>query len=99
MNVNLSDPASWRASPMTNGGSPGVDDTLPPAAPVGLSARGLGDRVNLSWSAVNGAGSYTVYRSTTPGGEGATPLANGLTGAAYADLTAVGGTTYYYVLS
>jgi hypothetical protein len=99
VNVDLSAPASWRASPATVGGSPGVDDTLPPAAPVDFSAKGLGDRVSLSWSAVNGAASYTVYRSTTPGGEGATPLASGLTGTGYIDLTATGGQTYYYVLS
>jgi hypothetical protein len=99
VNADLSDPTSWRASPTIAGGSPGVDDTLPPAAPVGFGAKGLGDRVNLSWSAVNGAASYTLYRSTTPAGEGATPLASGLTGTAYVDLTATGGTTYYYVLS
>jgi len=59
----------------------------------------LGDRVNLSWSAVNGAASYTIYRSETPGGEGATPLASGLAGTSYVDLSAVGGKTYYYQLS
>lgn len=99
VNVDLSAPASWRASPLNNGGSPGVDDTLPAAAPVGFNAKGLGDRVNLSWSAVTGAASYTLYRSTTPGGEGATPLASGLSGTTYVDLTATGPATYYYMLS
>jgi hypothetical protein len=98
INVDLSAPENWRPSP-TNGGSPGVDDTLPPPAPANFGATGLGDRVNLSWNAVNGAASYTVYRSETPGGEGATPLASGLTGTSYVDLTAAGGTTYYYQLS
>jgi len=48
---------------------------------------------------VNGAASYTLYRSTTPGGEGATPLVSGLTATAYVDLTATGAATYYYMLS
>jgi len=96
--VDLNDPASWRASPMA-GGSPGVDDTLPPAAPAGLNAKGLGDRVSLSWLAVNGAADYTLYRSITPGSEGATPLASGLIGTSFVDLTATGGATYYYMLS
>jgi hypothetical protein len=99
VNADLSAPASWRASPLTDGGSPGVDDTLPAAAPVGFSAQALGDQVKLSWDKVSGAWSYTLYRSTTPGGEGAAPLASGLTGTAYADLTATGGQTYYYMLS
>jgi hypothetical protein len=99
VNVDLSKPENWRPSPTNDGGSPGVDDTLPPPAPVNFGATGLGDRVNLSWNAVNGAASYTIYRSETPGSEGATPLASGLMGTSYADLTAAGGTTYYYVLS
>ena len=48
---------------------------------------------------MNGAASYTIYRSNAPGGEGATPLASNLTGTRYVDLTAVGGTTYYYLIS
>jgi hypothetical protein len=99
LNVDLSAPANWRASPLSNGGSPGVDDTLPAATPSTFNAIGLGDRVNLSWAAVNGAASYTLYRSTTPGGEGATPLMSGLTGTTYVDLTATGPATYYYMLS
>jgi len=31
---------------------------------------------SLQWTAVSGATSYKVYRGTTSGGEGATPLAN-----------------------
>jgi len=99
VNVDLSAPENWRPSPTNEGGSPGVDDTLPPPAPANFGATGLGDRVNLSWNAVNGAASYTIYRSNAPGGEGATPLASNLTGTRYVDLTAVGGTTYYYLIS
>jgi hypothetical protein len=99
VNVDLSAPENWRPSPTNDGGSPGVDDTLPPPAPVNFRATGFGDRVNLSWNAVNGAASYTIYRSETPGGEGATPRASGVTGTSYVDLTAAGGRTYYYQLS
>src|SRR5262249_47688569 len=35
-------------------------------------------------------------RRTTPGGEGSTPLATGITTTSFADATATNGTTYYY---
>jgi hypothetical protein len=53
----------------------------------------------LSWNAVAGASSYNVYRGTSPGGEGATPLATGVTGRSFVDNHATPGTTYYYQVS
>ncbi len=38
-----------------------------PAAPTGVSALGGDNQVTVSWSAVTGADSYNVYRSTTSG--------------------------------
>src|SRR5262249_43082318 len=50
-----------------------------PAAPTNLVASGNVGQVSLSWTAVAGAATYNVYRGTSPGGEGATPLTTGVT--------------------
>jgi hypothetical protein len=64
-------------------------------APVGASAAATG-KITLTWSAPTGATSYNVYRSTAPGGEGATPIATGLTSAMFVDSAVSAKTTYYY---
>ena len=69
-----------------------------PAVPTGLQATAGNAQVVLVWSAVSGAASYTVKRSTTSG-SGYVALAGNLAGASYTDTTAVNGTTYYYVVS
>jgi len=55
--------------------------------------------VNLTWQAPDNGGSpitgYKIYRSTTPGGEGATPIGASTT-PGYTDTTATPNTTYYY---
>jgi hypothetical protein len=96
--ASLSDPASWRAS-LQSGGTPGVDDTIAPVAPTDVAAKAGGNQVTLSWTAVAGAASYNVYRSTTPGGEGAVPLVSGVTGVGYVDTAAAGGADYYYFVT
>jgi beta-lactamase superfamily II metal-dependent hydrolase/fibronectin type 3 domain-containing protein/DNA/RNA endonuclease YhcR with UshA esterase domain len=73
-----------------------VTPPAPPAAPAGLNA-GAGDsHVALTWNSVSGATSYNVKRSTTAGAE--TTIASPTTNS-YDDLTAVNGTTYFYVVS
>jgi len=67
-----------------------------PAAPSGLTATPGDASGSLSWTASNGATSYNVYRSTTSGGEGATPIASGITSTIYTDNGLTNGTTYYY---
>ncbi len=70
----------------------------PPAAPTGLVATGGTASIALSWTAVAGATSYSVKRSTTNGGP-YTQLATSAT-AAYTDASATTkGVTYYYVVS
>ncbi|MEO5715855.1 MAG: autotransporter-associated beta strand repeat-containing protein [Luteolibacter sp.] len=69
----------------------------PPDAPVSLTASNGFDQIPLSWSAVAGAGSYTVKRSTTPG-SGYTDIASAITGTTYNDTTVTPGVTYYYVV-
>jgi fibronectin type 3 domain-containing protein len=75
-----------------NGGGP----TLP-AAPVGVTAIGGDSQVSLSWSAVSGATSYDVKRSTTSGGQ-YTVLGSPV-GTAYVDSSVTNGTKYFYVVS
>ena len=75
-------------------------DTIPPAAPTGLTATGGNKLVNLTWTA-NGESDlagYNLYRSTTLGGPYTkvnTPL---ITGISYTDSNLTNGTPYYYVL-
>ena len=70
-----------------------------PAAPASVDATpGQAGRVDVSWSPVAAATGYDVYRRTTTGAFPAAPLngATPVTGATYADTSAVSGTTYVY---
>ncbi len=73
-------------------------DPTPAAVPSGLAGTGnLANQINLTWTAVSGATSYDVYRSTTENGTysrlGAEPTT---TGASYINTGLPAGTTYYY---
>ena len=70
----------------------------PPPAPTGLGATPGNGLVNLTWSAVSGATSYTVKRGTAAGGPYGTTFAN-ITTNSYANTGLTNGTTYYYVVS
>ncbi len=67
-----------------------------PAAPTGLNATAGDSHVQLNWNAVSGATSYNVKRSTSSGTE--TTIASPGTNS-FDDITAVNGTTYFYVVS
>jgi len=57
--------------------------------------------VSLTWDSATGASSYNLYRGTSPGGEGGTPIATGLAagdGAYYLDGNVSYATTYYYTI-
>jgi fibronectin type 3 domain-containing protein len=69
------------------------------SAPAGLTAAGGNGVVNLSWTAPTGAVSYDVYRGTTAGGEGTTPIVTGLTATTYADVGVTNGTPYFYTVT
>jgi len=70
---------------------------LPPA-PVSLTAVPGDLQVALQWSAVTGAGSYNLKRTTTNNGPYSV-IATGLSGTNYLDAGLTNGTTYYYVVS
>ena len=55
--------------------------------------------INLNWIALTGATSYDLYRSTTSGGEGSTPIKVLISGTSYTDSGLTLGTEYYYELS
>lgn len=72
--------------------------TVPPA-PTGVAALCGNMKITVSWSAVTGATSYNVYRSTTSGtGTTGTPLSSPTT-TSYVDTTGAVGTTYYYTVA
>ncbi len=75
-------------------------DTLPPEAPINLSATAGDAVVDLNWgdSFEPDFAGYRVYRSTTSG-SGYSLVANGLTSSDYSDTSVVNGTTYYYVVT
>jgi fibronectin type 3 domain-containing protein len=75
-----------------------------PSAPQGLTATGGNGSVQLSWTAPasNGGANitgYNVYRGTSAGGEGSTPVAAGVTTTSFTDTTLTNGTTYYYTVA
>jgi len=67
------------------------------SAPASLTATAGTAQVALSWSAVSGATSYDVMRTTTSGGL-YTAVATGLTTTTYTNTGLTTGTTYYYVI-
>ena len=70
-----------------------------PAAPTGVGAVPGPGQVALSWASVNGATSYNIYRSTTPGGEGTTPYQTNIPTNFFTDAGLPGNTTYYYEIT
>ncbi len=73
-----------------------VTVTVPAAAPTGLSAMPSKGQVSLAWTGSLGATSYDIYRATSSGNEGNTPIATGVTALTFTDSNVTGGTTYYY---
>ncbi len=73
----------------------------PPSSPIASTVNGT---VSLTWTIPTSTGGsailgYNVYRSTTPGGEGTTPLATVTNAPGYTDNSGlVPGQTYYYTI-
>lgn len=65
---------------------------------IALKSTGGDSKVNLTWDAVTDATSYTVKRSTNPGGP-YTPIATNVTDTTYTDTDVTNGTTYYYIIT
>lgn len=84
------------ASPCSTTGVTYILNRGPPT-PTGLAAVPGAANVALTWNVVAGATSYSVYRSTTSG-SGYSLLTSGLQYGNHTDLSALNGTTYYYVV-
>ncbi len=69
-----------------------------PAAPSGPSATPGTNSVALSWNPVPGATTYSVKRAASSGGP-YTTVAAGFSSSNYTDSTALGGFTFYYVVT
>jgi hypothetical protein len=80
---------------LTGGAAPPPPNGAPYAV-TGLVATGGTGQVALSWNAVAGATSYSLYRTSKSGSEPATASVTGITGTSYTDTGLNAGTTYYY---
>jgi hypothetical protein len=80
-----------------NNGGGGGGGGVAPAIPTGLSATAGNAQVGLAWTAVSGATTYNVKRSTTTGGPYTT--INSPTTTTFTDTGRTNGTAYYYVVS
>lgn len=69
-----------------------------PAAPTGLAAKPGSGSVTLSWAATSGATSYSIYQSTTPGGEG-TAAVQTVTATQATILGLTPGARYYFTVT
>ncbi|MHB8107464.1 MAG: VPS10 domain-containing protein [Candidatus Cryosericum sp.] len=94
--------------PLYSAKSSEVSETLmqpsPPSVPGGLTATSSVTDIRLRWSASTAGssllGGYAVYRSTTAGSPGSTPIATvGATVTSWTDTSCQQGTTYYYAVA
>ncbi|MEO8806271.1 MAG: hypothetical protein ABI433_09320, partial [Burkholderiaceae bacterium] len=77
--------------------SPGTTPSIPasaPSAPTAVTATPGNAQVTVAWTAVIGADSYNIYRSTSAGTQGS-KVGSGLT-TSFIDTTAINGSTYFY---
>jgi hypothetical protein len=74
----------------------GVSTVTVTTAPTNLAATAANGGIGLTWTAPTGAATYNVYRGTSAGGEGASPIATGLTSPNFTDSPTTYNTTYYY---
>jgi hypothetical protein len=70
--------------------------STPVGPPTNLIAIAAGGAVTLNWTPVYQATSYNIYRSTSSGGEGATPYRQGIVGSSFADTDVSSGVEYFY---
>ena len=71
----------------------------PPAAPTGLAAVAGDRQVTLSWNALPGAASYSVYRGTSANGEASGPVMTGLTLMTWTNTGLTNGKTYFFKIA
>lgn len=87
----------YNASVFSNAAATALDPDFP-VAPSELTATPGDKSVALSWSEVEVANTYNVYRSELPGGP-YEQIASGIAEAAYTDTGLTVGRTYYYTVT
>ena len=75
-----------------------VQNPPAPGTPTGVNATLNSGTIRVQWSSVSGATSYKVFRGTSAGGEGGTPVATPSTNS-FNDNTVAAGGTYYYTVA
>jgi fibronectin type 3 domain-containing protein len=70
-----------------------------PAAPTGVTATGGANQATISWTAVSGATSYNLYRSTSSGVTTSTGTKIAGVTSPYVNTGLSAGTTYYYIVT
>lgn len=71
----------------------------PPSAPSGVAFTASTNQVTLTWSAVSGATSFNVYKSTASGSRTGVPYRSGITGTSFTDTGLTTGYQLYYVIT
>jgi fibronectin type 3 domain-containing protein len=67
-----------------------------PSVPAGVVASAGVEQITVSWSASSGATSYALFRGTTAGGEGATPIVSGIAATSFTNTGLQAGTRYFF---
>jgi hypothetical protein len=71
-----------------------------PTAPTGLAANAISDtQITVNWTAVTGATSYNIYRSTSQGIQGAKVSTSTAPNISFADTGLTASTLYYYTVT
>lgn len=90
---STSDPAlSQIAVNYTGSGPTGLSA---PPTPVSVAATPRNTAITVSWQPVTGSTGYNIYRGTSSGGEGSTPMSAASTNS-FVDYGLTAGSTYYY---
>lgn len=67
-----------------------------PLAPTGLNLQAnVNSSITLTWDPTPGAAGYNIYRATSPGGEGSTPIASAAS-PTYTDMNLSSSPVYFY---
>jgi hypothetical protein len=70
-----------------------------PDKPTGFSATPYNAAVDLTWTAVANAKSYSIFQGTSAKGESATPVATAVTSTGYSVKNLTNGTAYFFQIS
>jgi len=71
----------------------------PPSAPQSVAAVAGDKRITLSWTPVDGAVAYNVYRATAANRQASQPVATALAGSRFIDTSVDNGPTYVYTVT